>query len=307
MRQTLRKPAYSAREVLLLSAPHTWVASVMPALLSAALAYADTGKADPLMSLWVLLACILMQSAANAFNDYADYLKGTDSAENSPDKNDAVIVYGMPPRAALNWGIAFLLAAASLGAYISAAKGIVPLLIGLAGGAAIVWYTFGNRPASYLPVGELLSGFVMGGLIPLAGYYAQTERLAPGVLLDSLPQCLGIALIMLTNNSCDIERDKKSGRRTLACLLGAGKALILYRAMLVLWAVSPVLVLLFRGGRAGPAVCVAGLAIAARPLAGQLSLTPGQNIRPRAMRGIVRLNVFQSIGYMLAILAEVWL
>ena len=300
-------PAYKARDVLLLAAPHTWAASVVPAIFPTVLAYTDTGKVDLLMSVCVLLVCVLMQSAANALNDHSDYLKGTDSAENSPDRNDAVIVYGMPPAAALRWGLIFLMAAGTLGACVVAVTGLIPLVIGLVGGAAIIWYVIGGRPASYLPVGELLSGFVMGELIPLAGYHVQTGRLCPAVMLYALPLGLGIALIMLTNNGCDIERDRNAGRRTLACLLGGERTLGLYRTTLAIWMVSPMFVLLLRGEPLGAAVCAAEIAVFYGAVVRQfrIRLDPGR--RSEAMRGIVNLNWVVGAGYMLALLAEVWL
>ena len=40
---------------------------------------------------------------------------------------------------------------------------------------------------------------------------------------------------MLTNNTCDREKDIESGRSTLPCLLGRDRALKLYHAALVVW------------------------------------------------------------------------
>ena len=98
--------------MLRLAAPHTWAASVMPALLGTALA-AREGVSDPLMGLLLTAVCVLMQSAVNTFNDYSDFIKGTDTLENSPDADDAVMVYDRPsPRRVLFLGFAFLLAAA---------------------------------------------------------------------------------------------------------------------------------------------------------------------------------------------------
>ena len=113
MRPAVKKAARTAEQLLLLAAPHTWAAAVVPSLLSAVLAYADTKRLDLPMAALVLLACILMQSAANALNDYNDFLKGTDTVENSPDRRDAVIVYGLSPKTALTAGLAFLLASAA--------------------------------------------------------------------------------------------------------------------------------------------------------------------------------------------------
>ncbi len=65
----------------------------------------------------VLLAiCVLMQSAVNTFNDYYDYVKGADSADDNVDPTDAVLVYNnVNPRAALALAVGFLAAAFSAG------------------------------------------------------------------------------------------------------------------------------------------------------------------------------------------------
>lgn len=305
MRAGMRAVSRTARELLLLAAPQTWAAAIVPALFSAVLAYAETGNVDVPMAACVLSGAVLMQSAANAFNDYSDYMKGTDKPENSPDRRDAVLVYGLDPHAALAAGLCFLLAAGLIGVYITMHRGVVPLLIGLCGAAAVAWYTAGGRPASYLPVGELLSGMTMGGLIPLAGYCVQTGELRVGVLWKSLPLCLGIALIMLTNNGCDIERDIEAGRRTLPCLLGRDGTRKLYRGALALWALSPFFALLPEVGAAGYAVCAAGLGLELGLFLRQSRLSLGPERRAEAMRGIVRLNAACGLVYMLALLAEV--
>ena len=99
------------KDILNLAAPHSWPASVAPAVIAMAISFHRTGQLDPLLAACLVVIVILMQSAVNAFDDYADYLKGTDTLENSPDAFDAVIVYGMKPRTARNLGFLFLLLA----------------------------------------------------------------------------------------------------------------------------------------------------------------------------------------------------
>ena len=81
---------------LRLAAPHTWAASLIPALLGAALTDAAGLSVDTGMLLCLTAACVFMQAAANTFNDYSDFVKGTDTLENSPDATDAVLVYDRP-------------------------------------------------------------------------------------------------------------------------------------------------------------------------------------------------------------------
>ena len=77
------------------------------------------------MCLTLLLIVILMQSAVNTFNDYYDYVKGTDSAEDNVEESDAVLVYNdINPKSALRLAIGFLVLAFALGIYAIVKAGI---------------------------------------------------------------------------------------------------------------------------------------------------------------------------------------
>ncbi len=292
---------FTALMALRLAAPHTWAASTMPVFLGAALSLSRGGGADPLMLLSMLAVCILMQSCVNCLNDYSDFIRGTDTPENSPDSADAVLVYANPdPKKALLLGFLFLAAAACLGIPAVLTAGPAPLVIGMVGGIVILLYSFGRTPLSYLPLGELTSGFVMGGLIPLAVYDVLAGRLETAILLYALPEMLGIALIMMTNNSCDIGRDTEAGRKTLPVLLGGKSAARLYRALLILWAALPEALLLVSGGAA---VLYPAMLIAALPaLTSQLRLDLSPVTRGAAMGGITSLNIMLGLIYIAALL-----
>lgn len=70
----------------------------------------------------------------------------------------------------------------------------------------MVVYSAGKTPVSYLPIGEAVSGGVMGGLIPLACYQALTGDLNWLMLLWAVPEIIGVGLIMMTNNTCDMRK-----------------------------------------------------------------------------------------------------
>lgn len=161
----------SPRLALQLAAPHTWPAAIMPVLVAAACALANTGSLDVGMAWLLLLICILMQASVNTFNDYFDFIKGTDTAEDNVEASDSVLVFNdVNPRSALGLAIGFLVVAFLFGLYVVWKTGPVPLVIALFGAVIVVMYSGGKTPLSYLPVGEAVSGIVMGGLIPLACY-----------------------------------------------------------------------------------------------------------------------------------------
>jgi 1,4-dihydroxy-2-naphthoate octaprenyltransferase len=225
---------------LRLAAPHTWPpASLTPMILGVLLALDFTGRFSPLLSILLLLIVILMQSAANTLNDYFDFVKGIDTRENSDQPEDAVLVYNaVNPKSVLGLAIAFLAAAGLLGFYVVLVSGPAPLIAGLSGGIVVVLYSASPLPVSYLPLGELVSGFVMGGLIPFGVYAAVTGRGDVTVILLSLPCIIGVGLVMMTNNLCDIERDKPAGRKTLPLILGRERARKLYLLLFLLMILS---------------------------------------------------------------------
>ena len=218
-----------------LAAPHTWPAAIMPAFVATVIA-SRASSISVTMAMSLLLIVILMQSAVNTFNDYYDYVKGTDSDDDFVDPSDAVLVYNnINPKAALALAIGFLVVAFALGVYAIVQTGITPLIIGIIGAVFVVAYSAGSSPISYLPLGEIVSGVVMGALIPLAIVDVLTGQLDFLVLVESIPLVIAIGLIMFTNNVSDIERDEPAGRRTLPVLLGRGKAVRLYHVLVIVW------------------------------------------------------------------------
>ncbi|MDO5118280.1 MAG: prenyltransferase, partial [Eggerthellaceae bacterium] len=222
--------------MLQLAAPHTWAASIMPVFLAMCLTAADDGSLSSLMVVVLLLISVLMQSAVNTFNDYQDFVKGADTRDNQDDPTDAVLVYNdVEPYGVRNLAVVFVALAFLLGIYVVVSAGWIPLAIAINGVACLFLYSGGPKPLSYFPVGELVSGVVMGGLITMASYTALTGTFSWLVLLKSLPLIIGIGLIMFTNNTCDIEKDRQVGRATLSVMLGRKDSVIVYHSLIFLW------------------------------------------------------------------------
>lgn len=289
------------KDVLNLAAPHSWPASIAAVVTALAISCHRVPHLDPLLTACLFVIVILMQSAVNAFDDYADYLKGTDTLENSPDAFDAVIVYGMKPRTARNLGFLFLLLALVPAIYVVRTCGLVPMFIGLAGALILFGYAFGRPPISYLPVGDLCAGLAMGGLIPLAGVQMLTGELDFFVLVEALPAILGIALILFSNNGCDIARDRAAGRRTLACLLGFERTAMWYRFLLLIWIASPVAVLAVQGHWTSVLVYAFSCLAFSHLVARQCGLPLGSESRRAVMGGITALVTMDCLAYCLAL------
>lgn len=286
-----------------LTAPHTWVAAIMPVLFSieySAITY--SGKVSILLALILLAICILMQSAVNVLNDYFDFKKGTDSVENSSDDAfDAVLVYNnLNPKSVCSLAIGFLIVAAGMGFYLVYLTGWILLVIGLIGALIVFLYSGGKTPISYMPIGELVSGFVMGGLIPLACCYTLSGVFEPLVLLAALPFIFGIGMILFTNNTCDIEKDINAQRKTISVVLGRDMAPNYYHVAILVWIVLiAVLVGLFYP-TGMPIVMI--MVLAAFPVLRAILNNPlNQKTRDAAMSQIVMLNVILGAFYCLSL------
>lgn len=232
------------RQAIDLMGPHTWCASIMPVLLSCALCFRAQGYLPIAMSLILLAICVLLQSAVNVINDYFDYVKGVDDINDNLEPSDAVLLYNrIDPGSVKALAIGLIAVSFLLGIYVIYIAGVAPLAIALIGAAIIYLYSGGKLPISYLPIGEIVSGLVMGSLIPLACYIslAKATLFAAdtwSVLLFTIPEVIGIALIMMTNNGSDIEKDIKAKRKTLPSILGRNKTSIIYNSLIAIWVAS---------------------------------------------------------------------
>lgn len=283
-----------------LAAPHSWLAAIYPALfgelyclLSGDVLSLGTGAA-------LLGACVLMQSAVNTLNDYFDFVKGADSADDCVEVSDAVLVYEhIAPKQALALGIGYLAAAVLLALPVILSAGPAPFLVGVIGAAAVLAYSGGAVSISYLPVGELVSGVVMGGLIPLGIVAAVRGTLDAAVMAAALPFIMGIGLIMMTNNICDIEKDRRVRRCTLPVLLGRQTAVRCYRAMVVLWIILLFLVPVVYAGLWGMLTPLLAAVMSRRAFAFLLRSPLVPDNRIRQMKGILQGNLLGNGAYLL--------
>jgi len=180
----------------------------------------------------MLIVAVLMQSAVNTINDYEDFKTGLDTAETVLDQGDASIIYNeINPRSARNFAIALMAASAALGLVVVLLSGWSLLLVGVAAAAVVVLYSVGPRPISSLPLGELFSGLFLGALVICSTFYAMTLTFTPAVITVAVPSVITIALIMQTNNTCDIGRDSAANRRTLPVLLGQKRSVRVMREL----------------------------------------------------------------------------
>lgn len=304
MRQSEQYNSLTPKIALELAAPHTWVASVLPALFGDFYCWQQGMELPWYKGILVIIACIFLQSAVNTFNDYFDFIKGTDSAEDHVDASDAALVYAnIHPKKAVILGIVYMAAgvAAGLGACIG--SGIVPIIIGIIGCLAILLYSGGPIPVSYLPIGEVISGSVMGGLIPLGIAGCADGKLHWRILLYALPLIIGIGLVMMSNNGSDIEKDAKAGRNTLPVRLGRKETVKLYHYFIISWTTLAVVLPLAALGPIGFVTGALTMILGRPVIADRLSCTLKPEERIGTMQGIIKTNIVLNGAYIAAFVA----
>ncbi|WP_458412135.1 1,4-dihydroxy-2-naphthoate polyprenyltransferase [Schinkia sp. CFF1] len=203
--------------------PHTLTAAFVPVSIGTALALLD-GHVNVLLFLAMLIASLLIQAATNLFNEYYDYKRGLDNAE-SIGIGGGIVRDGIAPRTIRNVALSFFAVAILLGFYICANSSWWIAAIGILCMITAYFYTGGPYPIAYTPFGEIVSGFFMGVVIILIAYFIQSDSISLKSILISIPISILIGAIMLSNNIRDLDGDKKSGRRTLAILLGRENAI----------------------------------------------------------------------------------
>lgn len=298
MKQSKTYQPLTARQMLGLAAPPTWAASVLPCLFALFYCWQQRLGLSGVRGLLLLGACILLQSAVNALNDYFDFVKGTDSEEDFLEESDAVLLYGdVAPKSAFVLAMIYLLLGALLGLGACLGQGIVPVAIGIVGAFVIFLYSGGPLPLSYLPVGELVSGVVMGALIPLGVAACADGELHSELVAYTLPLVLGIALIMMSNNGSDIEKDKRAGRHTLPTYLGRERTRQLYRLLLGVWVLLAVGLPLVKFGATGIISLLLLVFFARRVIHRQGAYTLDPKERIYVMKGIAAANLLVNGAY----------
>ena len=224
-----------------------------------------------------LLSALLIQIGTNLHNDAADYERGTDG----PDRVGPlrVTAAGWASAAAVrraagySFGLALL-----LGLYLAWVGGLPIIVIGLASLVAGWAYSGGPRPISHTALGEL---FVLGffGLVAVGGsYWLQVRGVSLSTFLAGLVVGLPAAAVLLVNNYRDLDSDTRSGRRTLAAVLGAGMTQHLYSGLML----APFAIILWLGFTASIGSWVALLALpVVVPLIAELKRCPrGPELNP---------------------------
>lgn len=232
------------RKFLRLVEIETKVASILPMINGYLYSRLYYGGLRPLSSLLFFLSLLSMDMATTALNHYSD--QGRDKLRQGYgyEVHNPMMSEGLDRKKAKTTIITLYLISFVLGLALVFDSHILVLFLGLFSGFLAIVYSKGPLPLNHTPLGEVVSGFLMGGIIFFLAVFIQnpssqwivyneasiTIRLDVLLRLFSVssPLMLGIAGIMLANNIADLEEDLANGRYTLVSYLGREKSLGLF-------------------------------------------------------------------------------
>lgn len=207
--------------------PRTLPAAIAPVLVGSGLAAHDRVFRNDALFL-ALLGALAIQVAANFANDVSDARRGADTPERvGPTR--MVATGRISPRQM--WAAV----AVSVGVAVGAGVGLIVIagwpivVIGVTSVLAMLTYVGGPVPYGYRALGEVFV-FVFFGLVATLGTRFAHGGSTPGSdawLLGAVMGALAAA-ILVANNLRDIETDGRTGKRTLAVVLGRRRTQRLY-------------------------------------------------------------------------------
>jgi len=236
--------------------PRTLGAAVSPVLVGTAVA-ARYGEVIWWRALFCLLLAIALQVGVNYANDYSDGVRGVDTQRRGPVRLTAG---GLAAPAAVKRAAMLSFAAGgALGIVLAVVVDWRLVLVGAVSILAAGLYSGGPRPYASSGLGEVMVLVFFGFVATSGSAYVHLERVPWLAAAAALPVGLLACAILLVNNLRDVDSDRDVGKRTLAVRVGKARARALYRASVVLSALTV--------GALAPVAPAALIALAALPLA----------------------------------------
>lgn len=236
--------------------PRTLSIAATPVLVGTALALAEGAALDWLAMLTALCCALLIQVGTNLHNDAADFERGTDRPDRIGPLRVTAAGWASPAAVRRAAAISFALALL-LGTYLVVIGGWPIMAAGVASLVAGWSYSGGRHPISHTPLGELFV-LIFFGLVAVAGsHWLQLRAWSANAWLAGIVVGMPAAAVLLVNNYRDVEDDLRSGRRTLAAVMGRKNSRLVYAALMLL----PYAILLMLALRGMPGALLGLLAL----------------------------------------------
>jgi 1,4-dihydroxy-2-naphthoate octaprenyltransferase len=218
--------------------PATLWLSVMPVVLGAIIAWLESLGSSavfhPIRLLALILIVLALHAAANLLNESYDVLRGTDGQHALG--SSKVIQQGLLSAEGVRRAGFLLLGVGALGLVILTLTARTWGVLALGGASLLLayWYSGTRYALAYLPLGELIVGFVMGPAALISSVQLQGSPVSPLAITFALALGALAAAVILANNLRDLETDRAAKKRTLVTFLGAQMGRALYLALVLL-------------------------------------------------------------------------
>ncbi len=228
----------------------TKLASLFPFVFGILYAYYIYGEINIYNTIFMYISLLSIDMATTAINNYMDFKKAKD--EYYKYNINVIGKNNVSPTLAVNIIFTLLLIGVIFGLILVLQTNLVVLGIGAISFLVGVFYTYGFMPISRMPVGEPVSGIVMGFFITYLAVYIHDTSIAQLTLesyelifrvdilqsiyifLVSLPFVFIIFNLMLGNNIHDINEDIKNERFLLPYHIGIKNAMLLFKTVYLL-------------------------------------------------------------------------
>ncbi len=183
---------------------------------------------DMLSGIVMLCAVVAVDMATTGFNSFFDFFHGVDRSSINHEEDKVLVHQNVPAGLALITSLVLYGVAAVFGIWLAVLTSPAVIVVGAMCMVVGFLYNAGPLPISRTPFGELFAGSFLGWVLVTLSIYIQRGTLGAPDLLAGIPSTLIVASILTVNNTCDIDGDRRAGRRTLSILVGrrGGAALV---------------------------------------------------------------------------------
>ncbi len=209
--------------------------SIFPAVLGGLVSWANNDRFFPLYFLLVLIAVIINHIGLNMTDDYFDYKHSVDTlkpGEKNPYTGGSGILTsgGLKTRSMFKAFTLCYLLTATIGLFLTFARGLPILFFGLAGIFCAIFYTAPPIRLGHRGLGELVMLMSFGPIIGLGAFFVQAQVLTLEAFMATLPMGIMLFSMIVLNEIPDIEEDTAAGKLTLVARYGKNVGATLYVA-----------------------------------------------------------------------------
>lgn len=228
-----RSPLTKMRTYVLALRPWSLSASLLPTLLGAALAYrlpGDTGFSW-LTLLLTICTVIPVHGAGNVVNTYFDFVKGIDNRK-SDDRTLVDHILAVDEVVSLGAILYMAGCAFFVPLVVSSPARMEHLALVYFGGLSSSFLYTGGIGLKYIALGDILALVIFGPVSVVFAFLAQTGRVDWPIIYYAIPLALNTEAILHSNNTRDLETDRKAEIVTLAILIGTTASFLLFACLL---------------------------------------------------------------------------